>query len=298
LKVSNPKANTVYYLALLDWGEGILTQEEMEDFAKTIIPDHKLTENWITGDLDAANFSDQVSEVRIGYYHSRIIFYLTLNSELQELQLIRKLREELQEKISKYLLDNILPAMKKYLHLKNPRVFIYPIFEIKSDKNSSNKKSFWNFKRQKPYSLPTTCFYTELADPHQGKLGWLYNSVWPRKVRMRLSGAKIITSEMSDWFFWNLINLIFDEGLYKRCRKPEASKKQEVKAGLEDKLEVKAGLEDKLEDFAKNLMKNFYEISNARVQDLLATFVLVLTILGVIIAFLQFALPFLPRLRI
>ena len=129
---------------------------------------------------------------------------------------IRNLRFVIEKKIVAYLEENVIPQMSKYS--QRPRIFIYPIVEAK------NKESFWNFGTQKPYSMPTTCFYTELDDPRQGKLSWFVNSLKPRKIKMRVSGAKIITSEMSDWFFWNLVNIVFHEGLYRQSRESDKIK--------------------------------------------------------------------------
>jgi hypothetical protein len=176
-----------------------------------------------------------------------------------------------------FLIESIIPAMEQYT--KNPRIFIYPIFEIQND------EPFWKFDTQKPFSLPTTCFYTELEDPRQGRLSSLSNTLYPRKAKMRVSGAKIITSEMSDWFFWNLVNIVFHEGLYRQSRESK------FKANS-----VHAGVENRLEDFASNLMTTFYEVSNARAQDLIAKFALSLAILGIILGFIYFIYPLCSQL--
>jgi hypothetical protein len=84
---------------------------------------------------------------------------------------------------------------------------------------------------------------------------------------------------MSDWFFWNLTNIIFHEGLYRQSREKKFRNNQ-----------VKAGLENRLENFASNLMNSFYQLTNARVQDLIARLIVVLTIAGVIVAIVE---PFL-----
>lgn len=277
MKASKSNPNTLYYLALLDWRGKILSDEEMEKFSRNINLDPQKPKNgWITRQLPWLNLKDKVTDVKIGYYHSRLIFRFRLESVPKDILGMRRLRIELQERVTRYLKDSVIPAMKPYVKKTNePRIFIYPIFEL------SRKEDFWKFDEQKPYSLPSTCFYTELDDPGSSKFEWLVGSLWPRKVKMRVSGVKIITSEMSKWFFWNLINIVFHEGLYRQSRED----------GLFKGEGVYPGLENRLEDFASRLMSIFYELSSARVQGLIAKFVLILTILGILITLIQFVLP-------
>lgn len=98
------------------------------------------------------DLKDEVTNIIIGYYHSRLIFRFNLISVPKDIISIRKLRTRLEKKISAFLMDKVVPAMKAYAG--NPRIFIYPVFEIQSG------EPFWKFDKQTPYSLPTTCFYT------------------------------------------------------------------------------------------------------------------------------------------
>ena len=275
MKASNSDANTLYYLALLDWSEEILNAEPMKKFTRDIIstPLPSPIDGWSTSSLHWPDLKDEVTDIVIGYYHSRLIFQFRLVSVPRDILGIRSLRMKLEKRVKKFLEDKVIPAMKS--HVKKPRIFIYPIFELQS------KEPFWKFSKQKPYSLPTGCFYTELDDAKGRKYEWLVGALRPKKIQMRVSGAKIITSEMSNWFFWNLINIVLHEGLYRQSREVNRFKGEGVYSGLENRLE----------DFASSLMTTFYELSRARIEDLIAKSVLVLTILGIAIAFIQFILP-------
>ena len=279
MKASKFNANTLYYLALLDWREAILSPADMNKFTRDVISSPlPPIDGWITCSLHWPDLEDEVIDIIIGYYHSRLIFRFRLVSVPKNIFGIRRLRIKLEKRVRKFLVDKVIPAMKPYV--KKPRIFIYPIFELRS------KENFWKFDKQKPYSLPTTCFYAELDDPKGRKFEWLVGSLRPKKVKMRVSGAKIITSEMSNWFFWNLINIVFHEGLYRQSREDDRFRGEKAYPGLENRLE----------DFASSLMTMFYELSSARVQDLIAKFVLVLTIVGILIAFIQFVLPLFSQL--
>lgn len=272
MKASESNTNTLYYLALLDWRGEILGDKEMKKFAEKIIPDSRESVyGWTTGPLYWPSL-EEASNIKIGYYHSRLIFRFHLVKVPTGILGIRKLRMKIGDKIEEFLEDRVIPAMKSYV--KKPRVFIYPIFELR------NKEVFWKFEKQKSYSLPSTCFYTELDDPKGRRFSWL-SALYSKKVKMRVSGAKIITSQMSEWFFWNLVNIVFHEGLYRQSREDDRFPDEGVYPGLENRLE----------DFASSLMSIFYELSSARVQDLIAKFVLVLTILGILITIAQFVLP-------
>ena len=73
---------------------------------------------------------------------------------------------------------------------------------------------------------------------------------------------------MSDWFFWNLTNVVYHEGLYRESRK-----KGEVPSG-----EVHKGLEDRLEDFADELMTSFSQSLTNAVQTTLNRWLVGLTV--------------------
>lgn len=279
MKTSKPKANTVYYLALLDWRETILNPEAMTKFTEDIISSPlPPTDGWITCTLDWPDLKDEVTNIVMGYYHSRLIFRFDLVSVPKDVFQVRKLRKRLENEVKKFLTDTVIPAMKS--HVNVPRIFVYPIFELQS------KEAFWKFSKQKPYSLPTTCFYTELDDPGGRRHAWIFNTLFPKKILIRVSGAKIITSEMSDWFFLNLTNIVFHEGLYRQSREKKRFRKENVYPGLENRLE----------DFASSLMTMFYELSSSRVQDSIAKYVLALTIAGTIAAILTITLTLLTIL--
>ena len=277
MKASKLNANTVYYLVLLDWRETILSPEAMHKFTEDIISSPlPPTNGWIAGSVDWPDLKDKAINIVVGYYHSRLIFRFDLVSAPKDIFKVRKLRKRLEEKVVKFLNDTVIPAMR--LHVKTPRIFVYPIFELQS------KEAFWKFSEQKPYSLPTTCFYTRLDDPKGRRFG-IYNTLFPKKVKIRVSGAKIITSEMSNWFFFNLTNIVFHEGLYRQTRERDKFKEESVNPGLENRLE----------DFAGSLMTTFYELSSSHVQDSIAKYVLALTLVGILFALIQ-VLPWLLQI--
>jgi len=287
------KRNTVYYLALLDWREKILRPprilrpKELSDFTKEVIPSPQPENGWSTTEsLNWAELNDIVTNIKIGFYHSRLIFRFDLKKVPEKLHEIREIRRKFKERVEEYLNKKIIPAMEKYV--KNPRAFLYPIFEIRRD------ELFWkSFGEQKPYSSATTCFYTKLDDP-RGREWWLrlpligqiVSVLLPKEIRMRVSGASIITTQMSSWFFWNLINIIFHEGLYRQSRPAGLSK---------DLFEAKGvyyGLENRLEDFAGRLMDTFLDLSSIRVRSLIAKIALIIAVLGFLFAVIQFVYPY------
>lgn len=245
----------------------------MSKFTKDIKCTLSPKTGWATRQISLPNLGYKISDIKMGYYHSRLIFQFALPSPPDDIFGLRGMRFDIEKEIIGFLKREIIPFMKSYT--KEPRIFIYPIFELGS------AGTFWKFPEEKPFSFPSTCFYTELDDPKGKKPEWLVSSLRPKKVHMRVSGAKIVASEMSKWFFWNLINIVFHEGLYRQSREKGRFKGEGVYPGLENRLE----------DFASSLMKTFYEFSSARVQDLIAKFVLILTILGVLIAIVQFIIP-------
>lgn len=162
--------------------------------------------------------------------------------------------------MTRFCSQKIAPAIKSYnTEAHAPYIFIYPIFEL------NIQDDFWNFKKEKPYSLPTTCFYTELADL-KGK-----------NIKMRISGAKTISSDMSYWFFNNLINIIFHEGLYRQTR-------DKKNGNLLSKEPVYTGLENRLEDFAGKLMTTFHEYTSENLRRRIAGIALYASIVGIILA--------------
>jgi len=239
--------NHVYFLCLIDW-ERILGSKELKEVIEKIIGASARTiDGWKIKSLDWSELSDIVSEAQLGFYHSRLIFNFDLRSTPKDIFEVRNIRERLEAKIENYCSKELVAVIKSYnKEAKEPFIFTYPIFEL------NIQEDFWKFERQKPYSLPTTCFYTELDDrrrlPFFGK-----------KVKMRISGAKIVASDMSYWFFENLVSIVFHEGLYRQTRDKKRKK-------LLSNKEAYNGLENRLEDFASRLMTTFHEYSSECVR--------------------------------
>jgi hypothetical protein len=233
--------NHAYFLCLIDWETKILSPEELKDFTNKIIESSARTiDDWKIKPLSWPKLADIISNVELGFYHSRLIFKFDLGSALKDISQIREIRKKLESKIEDFCIKKVIPHAKPYIkEPKEPHIFIYPIFEL------NIREHFWRFEGQKPYSLPTTCFFTKLDDP-EGK-----------SVKMRISGAKIVASNMSEWFFNNLVNIVFHEGLYRQTRKKDE---------LPLKEPVYKGLENRLEDFASKLMTTFHEYSSEYIR--------------------------------
>ncbi len=135
--------------------------------------------------------------------------------------------------------------MKKAGHFevgKGPRIFFYAIFEL-------DKSKFWCqwlLEEPKPFSMSTTCFYTKLRDLEARRFPLFRD----KTLRMRVSGAKIISERMSPWFFWNLANVVFHEGLYRQERIDD------LNADFDER-GIQYGLENRLEVFADQLTNTF-----------------------------------------
>lgn len=189
---------------------------------------------------------DVVFDVKLGFYHSRFIFQFSLLSAPNRLSGIREIRKKLEGAIEVFFDSIVIKEMKFYRpELKQPHIFVYPIFEL------DHKNPFWKSKFNKPFSMATTCFYTEIDDRSSSFRG--------RKVKTRISGAKIITTHMSDWFFYNLVNIIFHEGLYRQARDKQQNNKPTTKT-------ICHGLENRLENFAGQLMATFHTYSSEYVR--------------------------------
>ena len=257
--------NHVYFLCLIDW-ERILGSKELQEVTeKIIVSSDRTIDGWKIKPLDWPELSDIISKAELGFYHSRLIFKFDLRSTPKDIFEIRDRREKLESKIEDYCSKEVISVIKSYSKkAKAPFIFTYPIFEL------NIQEDFWEFERQKPYSLPTTCFYTELDDrrrlPFFGK-----------KVKMRISGAKIIASDMSNWFFENLVSIVFHEGLYRQARDKKERK-------LSSKELVYKGLENRLEDFASRLMTTFHGYSSEYVRRNIQKFALIASVASVAIA--------------
>jgi hypothetical protein len=278
----NDKDNVAYYLALLDWGE-VLESKKLYKFGDQVVPHpRKHEDGWRTSNsLKWTELNGIVRDAKIGFYHSRLIFQFNLKETPENIDKFREIREKITERVEEHLDKKVIKTMEEYLEKeKKPKVFFYPIFEIRE------REAFWKgFGEKKPYSSATTCFYIELDDP-KGRKSWLQlpligqvvSVLYPKKVRMRVSGGSVITTEMSDWFFWNLTNIIFHEGLYRQSRPIGLSK---------DLFETKGvyyGLENRLEDFASGMIETFHDLSSIRIRGVIAQIALVVSIFALLFA--------------
>lgn len=238
--------NNIYYLCLINWHR-ILTDKEMDEFKEAIERLDKspritesTSEDWTKIKLEWENddnLNDILSESTLGFYHSRLIFWLKLKNAPKTITKIRRIRIKLEDKIKEFCQNEIIKEIEKInKETKGPLIFIYPIFEL------NREEQFWTIERKRPFSLPTTCFFTKLDD------------IESNYVEMRISGAKIISMDMSDWFFEILVNIVFHEGLYRQTR----DKKLKIRHLKED---IYGGLENRLEDFASKLMTIFHQYS-------------------------------------
>jgi hypothetical protein len=224
---------------------------ENQGFAEKILGSGtKVEDDWIVKSLTWDNLDDMVSCIKLGFYHSRLIFQFDLLSAPNKLSGIRELRKKIEKAIEVFCENTVIKAMKFYRPtLKEPCIFVYPIFEL------DNKNLFWKSKFNKPFSMATTCFYTEIDDRSSGLLG--------HEVKARISGAKIITTRMSAWFFYNLVDIIFHEGLYRQARDKHSHRGAFVSVSTQS---LCHGLENRLEDFAGHLMATFHAYSSEYVR--------------------------------
>ena len=264
------EANFLYYMCLLDWGGEIIDEAVHKSIAQSIIPEGCETNGWRFTWIE----DTQLSAYRVkpeflsGFYHSRVILRFELEDSPKTISQVREMRKAIESFTENYLKERVRTQQK--VSGLCPRVFIYPLFEL----NASCP--FWEIAETFPYTLPTTCFYTDLQDIERPRwcllrIPWvraLGKVFFPARVKMRISGAKLITTSMSDWFFWNLTNLIYHEGLYRRCRETQNSSDQVYK-----------GFEDRLEDFADRLMTSFSQAIANVVQRRQAWWLVMFTIL-------------------
>lgn len=258
----------VYFLSLIDWETKVLSPEELKEFTNKVMgPSTQSIDGWAIKPLKLSKLDDIISNTELGFYHSRLIFKFDLKSTPKDIFQVRELRKRLESEIEDFCRKEVIPAITSYNRkAKKPYIFIYPIFEL------NIQEDFWRLKGKKPYSLATTCFFTELDDP-KGK-----------KVRMRISGAKIITSDISEWFFNHLVNIIFHEGLYRQTRDKNSLSSEEP---------VYKGLENRLEDFAGRLMTTFHEYSGEYVRRRIAKIALGASAIGICIALISLVISIL-----
>jgi hypothetical protein len=262
---SSPK-DCAYFLCLIDWENLNLDSKENQEFANMVLGEGtEVVDDWIVKSLSWSNLDGKVSGIKLGFYHSRLIFQFNLISAPNQLSGIRVLRKKIEKEIEIFCDNTVIKAMKLYRPtLREPHIFVYPIFEL------NRKNYFWDSKFTKPYSMATTCFYTEIDDRSSGLLG--------REVKARISGAKIITTSMSDWFFYNLVNIVFHEGLYRQAR--DKQNKSSAYYSVSKK-SICHGLENRLEDFAGNLMATFHAYSSEYVRRNIQKIALVASIIAI-----------------
>lgn len=267
--------NLLYYMCLIDWGGRVLSEltSEHAKIAKAIIPEGKQKDGWLVAWWRDEKLKDKGAEPEYlcGYYHSRLIFRFKLISAPKKIAEVRVIREKVGKFIEDYLKEKVFPDVTEASNLgKEAKAFIYPVFELKSD------CSLWRFGQTLPYTLQTTCFYTKLRDT--GRRLWLLgmipglSRIFRSQVQMRISGAKLVTSQMSDEFFVNLVNVVYHEGLYRQSREKGILPGQ-----------VHKGLELRLEKFADELMTSFSQSLANTMSASLNTWLLFLTILIIIL---------------
>jgi len=261
-----------YFLCLIDWENMNLDSKENQGFAEKILGSgYEVIEDWMVKSLSWANLDDIVSSIKLGFYHSRLIFQFDLVSAPNKLSGIRELRKKIEKAIEDFCIKTVIVAMKFYRPtLSQPHIFVLPIFELK------NENSFWDSKFSKPFSMATTCFYTAIDDRSSGLIG--------REVKARISGAKIVTTKMSNWFFYNLVDLVFHEGLYRQARD------KQLKRGIFTVPCTKSlcyGLENRLEDFASHFMSTFHAYSSEYVRRNIQRIALVAAVIAIVISALS-----------
>lgn len=265
------KDSFLYFLSLINWQNPLSYGElnELINYLKTLGETSQLGD-WLKIKLDwEKEICDKISTSELGFYHSRFIFRFKLLVPPKNMTEIRKLREDIENKIEDFFINDKQGVINeiKEKNSNPPYIFVYPVFEL------NKKAEFWKPIEKKPYSLQTTCFFTELDDP-KGK-----------PVKMRISGAQIISTNMSKWFFETLVNIIFHEGLYRQTRDRDFLKKYEKKL-------IYWNLENRLEDFASGLMTIFHQYSSDSRRHKIQKIALVATITGLFLGFLYFICDF------
>src|SRR5439155_5456610 len=265
--------NVAYFACLLDWRDhfvgarqeqfkaAILSTKSVADLGVLVDSptDGKSWPDWQTALLKCASLKS-ASDALVLVTHSRLIIKFSLRSEIRfnSLKRIREARDELVEAVRKYLTIVQLEMAHtiSFSDSQGPRIFFYVILELSSSMFWRGRSGFWrghSLEGPQPATLSTTCFYTRLPD-----LGKRY-IVKPKELRMRISGAMIVTQKMSSWFFWNLSNAVFHQGLYK----------QERQESINDRYKdpgVYYGLENRLEVFADHVTNSFSQLLSANLS--------------------------------
>jgi|SRR5437016_416534 len=271
------RINAVYFACLLDWKDQLVGAKQ-EQFKASILSAKNVTDlgvpsddpnkgkswpDWQTASLKCTALKS-ASDALVLVTHSRLIIKFSLRSEIDfnSLKGIREARDELLEVVKNYLriVQSEMAKTISFSEDQGPRIFFYAIFEMSS--------GFWrndSLEGPQPATLSTTCFYTRLPD-----LGKRY-VVKPRELRMRISGAMIVTEKMSSWFFWNLSNAVFHQGLYRQERQESINDRYKMPG-------VYYGLENRLEVFADHVTNSFYQLLSAKMSARLNQLILYVTI--------------------
>jgi len=274
VKSRKKNKNLVYFLCLINWKKILKTgkPEQIETYLENIGTLPRKIGDWIKIDLDWEKRVDMISKSELGFYHSRLIFQFLLKEPLKNIADVRKIREALEDEIRKFCGDNEEGFIIKIKDKANmPYIFYYPLFEL------NKEEEFWKSPDERPYSLQTTCFYTELHDLKKRYV------IKRKHVKMRISGAQIVTTNMSDLFFYRLINIIFHEGLYRQTRDEKLNKRHKSEL-------IQGDLENRLEDFASCLMTFFYQYSSDYYRRGLQLIALWASMIGIGLGLLYFIL--------
>jgi len=270
----------MYVLCLIDWETKNLKSDEYKNITEEIMGSQpKTIGNWAIKELDMKNqnnLSNRILSAELGFYHSRFIFKFELESPFNKISDIRDFREAIQSKINEYCnKKKIIEIIKKYRKgLKKPHIFCYSVFEL------DGKSDFWKSEKR-PFSMETTCFYTELEDSSSWRR-IILGLIGRNRVKMRISGPKIISTPMTKWFFNNIVNLVFHEALYPLSRDKNILKNEDIHYGLEQRLEI----------FASALLKDFHSYSSVHLKHNLQNIAFILSLIGGIIGIISFVLYF------
>jgi hypothetical protein len=292
-------ADNAYFMCLLNWRDKFVPQKKTQDFEQSILQSNSLRmfgdvidnsmvhcwPDWRSALIKCTKI-DSATSALILITHSRLIikFSLANDKNYRSIAEVRKTRHELEEKVKQYL-SLVRVRMSEAVQFqrgKGPRIFSYATFEL-------SESSLWQqpfVERPQPATLSTTCFFAKLPD-----LGKTYLFT-PKQLRLRISGAKIITEEMSSEFFWNLTNVVFHKGLYKQQRDRDGLN---VDLGFAP-TGIHFGLENRLEDFSEHLIITFSQTQLANQNTRLNQSVLVLTLLALIAALVTVSQGYLGQL--
>jgi len=240
----------IVVLGLFDWKKTLLKPEDIDKVAKTFLGCTATISNngWYSTNEKIEPFSlGSEYEIEMKVSHSRIIinvnYYEQLYNNLKTFKEIRNIREDVMNKIDCYLERKTEELMKKDSIKKKfkkgfpkPFIFRYPLI-ILDEKNGfyenamkKDKEKTW---QNVPWDISTTCFFTVLPDTNRK---W-WNFGKDRKISMRISGASLITRKISKNLEQNLINLLYQTGLYKMMKINHTCTGYVFTGGLEPLLE-------------------------------------------------------------